>query len=99
MRCGTEVTVPVRLASDTAQSGATPGLAGTIRTVQGVPRAVTMLLCAPRQGTEILTGRIPVGIQNGDSAKAATRGANSARNISTYGGKRGSNASLEGLAG
>ncbi|GAA4068200.1 hypothetical protein GCM10022233_49870 [Streptomyces shaanxiensis] len=60
---------------------------------------VTMLPCAPTPGTEILTGRIPVGSQNGDSAEGTTRGGN-ARNTSTNRGEEGgSNASLEGLAG
>ncbi|GHD11816.1 hypothetical protein GCM10010313_35380 [Streptomyces violarus] len=59
-----------------------------------------MLLCAPSQGTEILSARIPVGNQNGDSAEAANaRGEQRGKYQHDRGEEGGSNASLEGLAG
>ncbi|GGN82929.1 hypothetical protein GCM10011579_071160 [Streptomyces albiflavescens] len=67
------------------------------RACNGACPGARMLPCAPTPGTEILTERIPVGSQNGDSAEGRhARGEQSC----TYGGKEGeSNASLEGLAG
>src|SRR4051812_39684528 len=54
--------------------------------------------CAPTPGTEILSTRIPVGSHNGDSADGTTHGERAGQPAPT-GGKRGSNASLEGFAG
>ncbi|AKZ57682.1 hypothetical protein SAM23877_4637 [Streptomyces ambofaciens ATCC 23877] len=61
--------------------------------------AAPVLLCAPTPGTEILTGRIPVGSQNEDSARDAAREDNGERTARHRGEEGGSNASLEGLAG
>ncbi|GGL75664.1 hypothetical protein GCM10010129_19160 [Streptomyces fumigatiscleroticus] len=52
--------------------------------------------CASTPGTEILTGRIPVGSQDGDSARGLTSGGTTSTNRGEEGG---SNAALEGLAG
>ena len=50
-----------------------------------------MHLCAPTPGTEILSARIPVGSQNGDSAEGTTLGERG-DNVSTNRGKRGGEA-------
>ncbi|GAA0656292.1 hypothetical protein GCM10009535_39080 [Streptomyces thermocarboxydovorans] len=84
-----------------AGSGSVEGESGgtLVSTREGARRRTPVALtlpCAPTPGTEILTGGIPVGNQNEDSAKGTMR---EERNSTNRGEEGGSNASLEGLAG
>ncbi|GGQ05681.1 hypothetical protein GCM10010279_11130 [Streptomyces mutabilis] len=74
------MTVPLLRYADREKRGSVPGTGTPVGhwttnrwACDGACSRASVLLCAPTPGTEILTGRIPVGSQNGDSVRDAAR--------------------------